>query len=265
MILTCPECATSYFVDDDRIPTAGRTVKCTSCGNRWKALPEGEAQVEAEAPPPLIPPLIDVPDAAALTLPEDDLEFVAAPTGRARKAKTKSGRGGLIAGVVLIAVLAGAVGGLVAMREQVAGLVPGTAPLFAAVGLPVNTLGLAFEGVAWKPTFAAGRPVMAVTGAIRNTNKTAKVAPTVRVNLRGKARSALVSYDLTLTNAAIPPGGLRYFAWNLPDPPANAEGLEIGFNPGAKVAAPAPPAARPPPAEATPLSPDSPDALPHHE
>ena len=262
MILTCPECATSYFVDDDRIPTAGRTVKCTSCGNRWKALPEGEAQAEVAAPPPLAPPLIDVADAAALSLPEDDLEFVAGPIGRPRKAK--SGRGGLIAGVVLIAVAAGAVGGLVVMRQQVAGLVPGTAPLFAAIGLPVNTLGLAFEGVAWKPTFAAGRPVMAVTGAIRNTNKTAKVAPSVRVSLRGKAKSPLVSYDLALTNAKIPPGGVRYFAWNLPDPPANAEGLEIGFNPAAKAAHP-PPAAPPPPTEAKPLAPDSPDALPHHE
>ena len=41
MILTCPECATSYFVDDSRIAAAGRTVKCSNCGARWTALPEG--------------------------------------------------------------------------------------------------------------------------------------------------------------------------------------------------------------------------------
>ena len=31
MILTCPECATSYFVDDSKVP-AGRQVKCSNCG-----------------------------------------------------------------------------------------------------------------------------------------------------------------------------------------------------------------------------------------
>ena len=34
MILTCPDCATSYFVDDSKIPADGRLVKCASCGAR---------------------------------------------------------------------------------------------------------------------------------------------------------------------------------------------------------------------------------------
>ena len=38
MILTCPECATSYFVDDSKVP-AGRQVKCSNCGARWVAQP----------------------------------------------------------------------------------------------------------------------------------------------------------------------------------------------------------------------------------
>src|SRR3569623_481467 len=50
MILTCPECATSYFVDDSRISRAGRVVKCSSCGARWTAVPD--AGESAEPPPP---------------------------------------------------------------------------------------------------------------------------------------------------------------------------------------------------------------------
>src|ERR1700759_947441 len=48
MILTCPECATSYFVDDARVPPAGRKVKCSHCGANWVAQPEGAPP----APPP---------------------------------------------------------------------------------------------------------------------------------------------------------------------------------------------------------------------
>src|ERR1700722_15446348 len=40
MILTCPECATGYFVEDEQIRAAGRTVRCAACGARWTATPE---------------------------------------------------------------------------------------------------------------------------------------------------------------------------------------------------------------------------------
>ena len=56
MILTCPECATSYFVDDARIPAEGRRVRCSSCGHRWTAGPDGPIpdvpEIEVATPPP---------------------------------------------------------------------------------------------------------------------------------------------------------------------------------------------------------------------
>ena len=282
MILTCPECATSYFVDDDRIPAAGRTVKCSSCGNRWRALPEGEPEAEFEPTPPPAPvEAFEPEDEAPAAATDDDIEFVPAPikTGRKPPAKARDkggGSRGLVLGVVALGVLATAGGAAAVFREQVAGMVPGSAAVFAAIGLPVNDLGLSFEGVTWKPTFLAGRPVMAVTGAIRNTTKKAVEAPGVRVSLVDKAKAELVAYELTVTNARVPPGGLRYFAWNLPDPPAGVEKLEIAFNTGAghaevgrAEAGHAEPAhaeaAAPAPVEAQPLPANSPDALPHHD
>ncbi len=35
MIITCPECATRYDVDDDRFEPDGRSVRCTACGESW--------------------------------------------------------------------------------------------------------------------------------------------------------------------------------------------------------------------------------------
>ena len=46
MILTCPDCATRYFVDDAKLGGAGKTVRCAACGTRWTARAEPEAELE---------------------------------------------------------------------------------------------------------------------------------------------------------------------------------------------------------------------------
>src|SRR3984957_1774630 len=74
MILTCPECATGYFVEDDQIQASGRSVRCAACGHRWTAHPERPLELvssEAEGAFAREPPLDVTADDAALS--GDDL------------------------------------------------------------------------------------------------------------------------------------------------------------------------------------------------
>ena len=266
MILTCPECATSYFVDDLKIPRLGRMVRCTNCSHRWRAYQDRSAPEAGAEDDDL---LVEAPRESAPA--EDDLEVVAAPVAPVRRPtpKKRSPAAMIAAGVSAGLVVLG--GTAILLRVQIAGMVPGTAALFAAIGLPVNTLGLGIEGVVAKETFVAGRPVLAVTGAIRSTAEAPVMSPPIRISLLDKSGKALSSLVAEPLNAKVPPGAKRYFAVNLPNPPAGAHELEVAFDPGAgrgvagegKQSAPvehAPPAA-PAPVEAQPLPAGAPDAL----
>jgi hypothetical protein len=235
-------------------------VKCTTCGNRWRAyqdrslpereVPEEEMLVEGPREPPST---------------AEDLEFVAAPVAPARKPVKKKTPVAVAVGAGVAVGLALLLGGAVVFRQQVADVLPSSAPIFAAVGLPVNTLGLVIEGVKSQPTFQAGRPVLLVTGAIRNANKVSTEAPPIRISLLGKDGKPVAGILAQPLNAKIPPGATRYFAVSLPDPPAGARELDIAFEPRADGAAAtqghAAPVQAPAAVEAQPLATDSPDAL----
>jgi predicted Zn finger-like uncharacterized protein len=240
MILTCPECATSYFVDDSRIAGAGRTVKCSNCGARWTARPDG---AEAAAPPS--PPKPAPPPQAAAPPPVDEVVFeappVVVPLTRARRS-TASGREAhgkvLVWGASAVAVVA-LIAGAIVFRAQVVQMLPASQKAYAGLGLPVSSL--VIEKVHAEPAFQGGRPVLSVTGQLRNLRDDAAAAPALRVSLLDRFGKAVATKVARPIDAAVPAHAVRYFAITLVDPPAAIHDLQVTFEPAAKAPA-APPA-----------------------
>ena len=57
MRLTCPNCDAQYEVPDDVIPSEGRDVQCSNCGDTWyQTSPNLAESPEPEAPPAVEPP-----------------------------------------------------------------------------------------------------------------------------------------------------------------------------------------------------------------
>lgn len=245
-------------------------------------MPDGE--VERELEPSEANDEIVVEGPPTEPAAAEDVEVVAPLKPPRPTPPPKPRRTGLIVGAAVGAAAIVGLGAAIALREQVAMAVPGAAGVFAAIGLPVSDLGLVIEGVKSTPTFEAGRPVLSVTGAVRNTREAAAEVPAIRISLLDRNGKTVFTKVVDPLDPKVAPGGARrYFAVSLPDPPSTARELEIGFEAGAKQtvaahaveaghatpeptapdhAAPDHPAAEP--AEAQPVPAGSPDALESH-
>lgn len=266
MILTCPQCASRYFVDDARVGPEGRDVRCASCGNRWRAFPSTMEEPEAVAPSDPLPE--PAPRFAPEAQAEPETETVAAPTDRPEVAaasepaplspaypkpgKKKPGaagaqkREGAVAALVwagLAVFLAGILGAAVFYRVEVVRLAPRLASAYAAAGLPVNTVGLVIEQLRAEPSLQDGHAALTVTGVLRNVAGRDVAAPPLRVSLINPTGKRVAGKIAAPADPRVPAGQSRHFAVALIDPPSTAKDLEVGFvldgaAPALKVAAP---------------------------
>jgi predicted Zn finger-like uncharacterized protein len=216
MILTCPECATRYSVADDSVGAEGRTVRCTNCGLTWRA--------ERQQPLELEPPFTPTPTPVVEDLPRAFRERIAAQhTGR------KRARSGLIWGAGVAAGLA-LVAGLTLGRDGVVQAWPKTASAYAALGLPVNSVGLIIEDQSAQVGWAEGRPTVMVTGRLSNVRDRPVTSPPLRFTLLDGEEKDLGARISTVANPEVPARGSRRFTVMLHDPPESVENVEIGFH-----------------------------------
>jgi len=243
MILTCPECATGYFVDDGQMRPEGRAVRCAACGARWTAHADPSEQPlhlvssdEGAAP---------AARAAADASPDGEVRLTGDDLPRAFRDRAEEGRrmrraaitGAVWAGVAVV-LLAGA-GAAAMFRDDVVRAWPKAASAYAAVGLPVNPLGLTIEQVRAEPSLQDGHAALAVFGVIHNVTDHAVAAPPLRISLLDRQGRRVSGQIAMLANSRIPPGETRHFLTAILDPPFSAQDLQVEFAPPGSKGAPA--------------------------
>ncbi|HEX3699196.1 MAG TPA: DUF3426 domain-containing protein [Phenylobacterium sp.] len=234
-----------------------------------------EAAAQVVSPPQVAPEPAPEP-AAAISADDDDLEIVAVERepepqsgrrtpGRAAASAREESKGKVAVWASAAAIVVALVGAAIAFRGEIVRMWPQSRAAYAGLGLSVNSLGLVIEDLHAEPTFVGGRPVLSVTGSIRNVKDEAVTSPPIRVNLLNRAGKPIAAKIAKPIDPRVPAGAVRHFAIAISDPPANAHDLEVVFQHGQERAATAPLSAAPPaPVEAQPLPPGSPDALPEH-
>ncbi|WP_304274108.1 MJ0042-type zinc finger domain-containing protein [Caulobacter segnis] len=246
MILTCPECASRYFVDDSKVGPEGRVVRCAACGHRWTARNEEPADPFADAESPTLasqgepdpaPAAEDdqaettAVEVAPVSEPPSETATTVAP---ARAAAQRRRRDAMVTGIVwagMAALMAALIIGALIFRIDVVRILPGTAGAYAAVGLPVNTVGLVIDrgSIKAQPVMKNGRAAVTVTGAIRNITEHAVVAPALSVELLNAEGKRVSGQLASAHDAKIPPGEVRHFSITFLDPPRTAKDLQVGF------------------------------------
>lgn len=244
MILTCPECASRYFVDDSKVGPTGRVVRCASCGHRWTARNEEPLDLFDE---PETPTLADLAEGAgSLEEPVAEAEAEVEPpvsalpgeelpkVFRARADAERRLRAATTTGIVwagMAATMAVIVVAALIFRLDVVKILPGSAGAYAAVGLPVNTVGLVInrDSLKAKPSMQDGRAAVTITGEIRNITEHAVVSPPLRVELLNAKAKRVAGQLAAADDPKIPPGEVRHFAITFLDPPRTAKDLQIGF------------------------------------
>lgn len=227
MILTCPACATSYFVPDEAIGPNGRRVRCKACGHDWRATLE-------DAPLELEPQAAPVEDAEAAPRYDTFAETPAPELPRAFRAKAERQRrlrhaaAAGVAWAAAAAVVLGLLTAAVLFREEIARAAPATAGVYRALGLKVNTVGLQVEALRGRTTpHDPGRTL--VSGALRNIRDIEIVPPPLVVVLKDAKGAEVTRRIVRLEGPPILPGQVEGFAVVIPDPQGRVAELDVDY------------------------------------
>jgi predicted Zn finger-like uncharacterized protein len=168
----------------------------------------------------------------------------AKPAAARRPARAGAGKRRLNLGgsplAVPVALLVASVTALALMvmgRAQVVAAAPSTARLFAAVGLPVNTVGLTFADV--RSTLAreeAGR-FLVVEAVVRNDESVTRRVPPIEIRLIGPDGRPSYTWTADPPRATLRPGDSLHFRTRLATPPETARSVQLRFGAATPIAA----------------------------
>ena len=175
------------------------------------------------------PPLAPAADAQqASSEPADDIETFAARRARRERLRNqrRSGRPSVTTVLIILFAITAA---LIGWRTDVVRVMPQTASLFAAIGLPVNLRGLAFSDVTTITEAHDGVTMLVVQGTITNISKQPRDVPRIRLAVKNDKGTVVYSWTSLPERPALAPGDSEPFQTRLASPPPEGRVVEVRF------------------------------------
>lgn len=242
MIISCSQCETSFEVDPAYFEPDGRKVKCSNCSTVWFQEYVPPEDVEGLENSQIDNASSDdtgreenVDDPRDENTEEDLKSEAQRMVSAAREIKTgrqqyKKQLTSALAGWGALAATIAVVAGLsVSYRNSIVKTLPGTARLYAQLGMPVNVRGMSFANVVYTRDFENGLPVLAIKGEVVNLTDEKKPLPRVRFGLLDATDQELYYWTVKVDKKPIGPNARVKFVTRLASPPATAQGLIVRF------------------------------------
>jgi hypothetical protein len=118
---------------------------------------------------------------------------------------------------------------LIHWRSNVVRIAPQTASLYAAIGLPVNLRGLAFNDVTTTIESHDGVQVLVVEGKIASTSQRPVEVPRLRFSVRNRSRQEVYAWTALPSRNGLAPGETLTFRSRLASPPPDAREVLVRF------------------------------------
>jgi hypothetical protein len=129
----------------------------------------------------------------------------------------------------VVAILMG-VSALIALRDKIVDVAPPAAKAFAAIGLPVNLVGLELREVRSHIEMDGARKVLAVEGEIANTRRESRSVPPVALTVRGEDGQAKYAWTTRAAKSRLEPGETIAFRARLASPPESGADVLVRFS-----------------------------------
>jgi hypothetical protein len=143
--------------------------------------------------------------------------------------EAKSERSAKMGWLVLLLFVLGLLGFLLMAPTTVVSLLPGATKLYAALGKPINTKGLDFQGVSYGWSQDGEETVLEVKGDIINLTDAPVKLPVVVVVLLDKNGKELSQYTTVVREEPVGAGEAAPFLAEIASPPAEVRKLKVRF------------------------------------
>ena len=132
---------------------------------------------------------------------------------------------------LLLLVVALTLGGLVVARDEVVDLLPESAQVYSALGLPVTRkLGLEIRGIETETLEQDGSPVVVVKGEVHNLTSSEREVPLVVVRLLGEEYQSVEEELVVVEQPLLPAQGMTRFELRIVAPPEEARSFSVAFD-----------------------------------